>query len=424
MIAVRVKTPRTFIWIADLIADAAERIKTVAPTITATRTLAVVFVAAIFYIGYVTFPTTLVNTGNYLKDAKMDFAKARDTIDASYTGMLAFTGNPIQHKGAYINIYGYMSRAMGQRWVNSRALLDNGNIADVTGNLSSANRKKTVASILQLYNAQKERGKYYLLVVAPDKVSKFNPGLPVGVTDSYNKNWDTIIADVTAEGVPVLDLRDLAEQEGLDYASLHFKTDHHWNNETGFWAYTKIIERLKADIGINVDSLYTDKNSFDMKTYSDWFLGSDGKRVGSTYVGVDDFTIIYPKFETAMTIKIASAKVDKTGNFYDVAYNHDANLKDYFNRNPYGADGWGDRDYITYRSESAPIDMKIMTNGDSYTNCSLTLLPLVFKTYDELDMRHYKGDFAKYYADYAPDIVITLASGFGDNVTYDYFPVK
>ncbi|MDR1600368.1 MAG: hypothetical protein LBS11_10955 [Oscillospiraceae bacterium] len=425
MIAVRIKTPRPIQWIAEATLSAAEKAKDSSIAAAPAKAVAIVFVAAIFFVGYVTLPTTFVNLGNYLKDAAIDFTKARDTINTSYNGMLTFTGNPIRHKGAYINVNGFMARIMGQRVMNERVVLDNGNLEGMTGAVSADARKKIVNSALQIYNAQKERGKHYLFIIAPHKVDKYNPGLPAGVTTSYNTNWDQIAKELTAEGIPVLDLRELVHNEGLDYASLHYKTDHHWKAEAGFWAYQKIIEYFTANGAIPaVDSLYTDDSNFNFKVYKDRFLGSDGKRVGTTYVGVDDFTVIYPKFDTNMSVKITSSKIDKAGSFYDVALNHGANVLNYFNNSPYGIYGYGDKDYIQYRNENAPIDLKIVSYGDSYGNATFTFLPLVFKTCDEYDFRHFKGNFAQNYKDYNPDIVIGLFSGIGDNTTYTFFPAK
>jgi hypothetical protein len=425
MIAVRVKTPRPVQWAAQLAGAAAEKAKTATITAIAERSLAIIFVAAIFFVGYATLPTTFVNVGNYLKDAKIDFVKARDTINTSYNGMLAFSGDPVRHKGAYININGFMSRMMGQRLMNQRYILDNGNLEHSFGMISANERKSVVDSAVQINNAQKERGKHYLFVIAPRKVDKYNPGLPAGITDRYNDSWDAIIKDLTAEGVPYLDLRELIHDEGLDYASVHYKTDHHWTAEAGFWAYQKIIEYFTANGVIPaVDPLYTDTDNYNFRVYRDRFLGSDGKRVGTTYVGVDDFTVIFPKFDTNMSIKVASASIDKSGSFYDVALNHNANKLDYFNASPYGAFAWGDRDFSLYRNPGAPLDIKIAGYGDSYTNVSLAFLPLVAKQYDEFDFRHYKGNFAQYYADNDPDIFIGLFSDFWANAAYEFFPAE
>ena len=394
------------------------KVKNFAALITAERLLAVFFVTAIFFVGARTLPKTLVNVGN----VKTGLANVYGEINKSYTNMLSSRGNPVWHKGAYINLNGFMARLLGQRVVNERTLLPNGSLEYEFKPMEPSIRNDIVSSITQMYNAQKERGKHYLFVLAPHKVDKYNPQMPEGFIYNHNDDWDMIIADVEKQNVPVLDLRERVHAEGLDYTSLHYMTDHHWRAETGFWAYGEIVERLTADGVIPaVDTLYTDINNFNVDVYKNHFLGSAGKRVGTTFAGVDDFSLIYTKVDTTVSIKIASEEIDKTGSFYDTFFNHNANELDYFGKDPYDAYGYGGRDYKQYRNTDAPIDMKILLSGDSYGHTVFIYTPLIITTCDVVDMRLYEGDFSQYYAEYAPDIVITLASDVTANVSSNYF---
>ncbi|GHV25969.1 hypothetical protein FACS18948_0590 [Clostridia bacterium] len=249
----------------ELIDYVFEAVPALLAKVTRDKALAAIFVVMIFFIGTATFPQTLVTIGDAMKAATKDVIKTRDTINTSYTGMLttAMSNNVMVNKAAYLNVNGFMARLMGQRLMNQRVLLDNGHIVDLRGKSSQKSLDAQILSITSLYQAQRDKGKYYLCVIPPGKISKYgDTGLPAGFNDYYNDNNDRLIEALRKEGVPVLDLRDLVEDEGLVYADLHYKTDHHWKAETGFWAYGKIMEHLtSAGVVEPIDPKYTSMDS-------------------------------------------------------------------------------------------------------------------------------------------------------------------
>lgn len=196
----------------------------------------------------------------------------------------------------------------------------------------------------------------------------------------------------------------------------------------GFWAYGKVMEALTdAKIIEAVDPEYTDIGQYHIQRYSDWFLGSSGKRTGRFFAGVDDFSIITPKFPTGdMSVEIPSISIHKQGDFEEIAYDKSFMKQDYFSANPYGAYGHADRDLIHYRNAAAPIALKVLSIGDSFTNVPCTFFPLVFSCCDEVDMRAYpKGEFEGYYEKFDPDLVIVMINARaveGDALTYSFFP--
>jgi hypothetical protein len=385
--------------------------------------LAVIFLVAIFYTAWATFPLTLIETGAYFRDTNEERASIREQLNNEYRDMLEFSGNVPNDKGAYINLNGLMARLMGQREMNERVKLDNGHLS-----ILSEKRDVTIAfeQLSKLCGRQRENGKQFLFVIAPSQIPKYEQILPIGYEDYANESADELLAALRENGVPVLDLRDELYFDNISYSEAFCVTDHHWTPKTGFWAYKKIIDYLAGSGIIDAPSPeYTDINAYNIEVFKNRFLGSSGKRTGIYFAGVDDFAVITPKFASGnMTVEIPSSYVYKQGGFAEIAYNMSNNRLDYFSANPYAAYGHSDNDFTRYRNESAPIDLKVMSIGDSTTNIPCTFLPLIFKACDELDMRYYSWDFERYYSDFDPDIVIVLiGAGSIDqpNATYDFF---
>lgn len=403
-----------------------KKILSIIKKINHTQLLAVLFLAYIFYVSTVTLPSTIINVGNYLKSEKTDILTqtiaVRDKINDEYKNMLTYRGTYTKNKGAYINLNGLMAQLMGQRYMNECVKLDDGCLTNLLNK-----QDMTVPSIqlTALYNKQKEKGDAFLFVLAPHQIPKYENILPVGYENYSNENADDLLVLLRENNVPVLDLRDEMLKEGIKHEDAFFKTDHHWKAETGFWAYTKIVDYLTQEKIIDsIDPMYTDINEYNLVIYKNWSLGSFGKRTGSYYAGVDDFTVITPKFETNMSIDIPSKSINRKGTFADVCLDTTSNRLDYFSSNPYEIYGHGNKDFKSYRNESAPINLKALFIGDSFSNTSLTFITSVINSCDQLDMRFYTSNFKEYYEKYDPDIVIVCAYAGGliqKNVNYDFF---
>jgi len=359
-----------------------------------------------------------------LQDENDGFLAARDQLDDAYRKMLAFKGKALRNKATYINFNGLMARAMGQRGMNNVVKLDNGYLADLYG---KEDVRMAAARMTQLCRAQERTGKYFLFVMTPRKVPKYEDILPAGYIDYSNQNADDMLEMLRSVNVPVLDLRDEIRRDGLSYADVFFKTDHHWRPEAGFWAFTKLVDYLsESGIAVPVDPLYTDIEHYDVKVYPDWFLGSLGKRTGIYYAGVDDISVITPKFETNLSLEIPQKGISKSGSFAEVGYRSGMVAKNHFTSNPYALYGHSDSSGKAYRNENAPLDLKILTIRDSYACVATTFLPLVATQCDELDMRYFGGgSFREYYEAFDPDVLIVFVNaGSGPackNTTYDFF---
>lgn len=134
--------------------------------------------------------------------------------------------------------------------------------------------------------------------------------------------------------------------------------------------------------------------------------------------------MIYPDFPTDIKFEIPEIAVAVEGDFYHTIFDHSLleHEGDVYSHSIYSTYDYADRGYTKIRNSAAPLDTKILSLGDSFTNVVTPYFALLSSNCDELDMRHYQGIFLQYYNEFDPEIVITTISIFSDNFTYDFFP--
>ena len=247
-----------------------------------------------------------------------------------------------------------------------------------------------------------------LYVAAPQKVEAGADLLPPGLTDYNNENADQFLSLLEAHGTDTVDLRPLFE-ETEDYASWFFRTDHHWKPEAAFYAWQYLSTILEEDYGISTDPAYTDEANYDKVVYEDYFLGSQGKRVGTLYAGTDDITEYIPKFETNFTYTCPFYAIDRSGPFEEsLLFPERVAEKDYFNGNPYTLYAGGDYPQATIVNHLNPDGKKVVLLRESFS-CALTpFLALSCSELTTIDLRYFSGDLPETLSELDPDLVVVL----------------
>ena len=377
--------------------------------------LAALFLCFILYVGAAAVPAFLKNTLQTLQEPLNPLGYIQK-INEQYSGMLE-TGKKyafFQNKGTYINLNGAMARLFRQPAMNERVTLKNGHLSRVLPEEPNPEEIRQAAdNIIQFHNAHTASGGDFLFVMVPSQISKYEDLLPAGYTDTTNATADTFLTMLQASGVPYLDLREELEADGISITDAYYSTDHHWNIQTAFWAYGKILDALTEIKAIEpVDSFFTDPENYIFETYENSFLGSSGKRTGIYYAGVDDSVLLRPAFDTEISVSIPQLEVNLTGRYEDVSYNTDIapdfGDPNFFGDNIYGSYGWGDTQITHWRNENAPIQEKFLLIGESFGNVPFSLMSLCFSSCDEIDMRHFTEDFSQYYHSYRPETVVLL----------------
>lgn len=202
-----------------------------------------------------------------------------------------------------INLSGYVMRMTGVRSYYNRELGINvtrdGYVISRTDETAT---DYEITQILLLKEYLDERGINLLYVNEPAKY--IDDGVyrdEFGVESYLNRNADLFLARLQEAGIEYVDLRDNIEEEGLDSFALFYRTDHHWNVPTAKWAAEIIAEKLNNDYGYDIDlSLYADDN-FNYTEYTKCWLGEQGKKIGESYIGLDNFILITPIYETSFS---------------------------------------------------------------------------------------------------------------------------
>lgn len=145
-----------------------------------------------------------------------------------------------------------------------------------------------------------DRGINLIYVNAPTKYTEDSVFVNQFGVESYsNRNMDLFLNRIMEEGIPCIDLRKNVTDEDKNILSMFYRTDHHWTTESGLWAAKKIANGLNEYCGYHIDPSIYDINNYNVTRYNNCWLGEQGKKVGATYVGLDDYSEIEPSFETS-----------------------------------------------------------------------------------------------------------------------------
>ena len=316
----------------------------------------------------------------------------------------------------FIQLFGGVQRLCGRRVVedavgeNTVVKLSTGalNFVDLTGPDPAPQAAENAGATAALAQDLSERGIPYRFLLAPQKIGRDQALLPTGVTDRGNAAADAFLAGLAEAGAAYTDLRPLFEENG-SYADWFFRTDHHWKPEAAFFAWQYLAGELDVRYGIETPSILTDPNNWQTTVLEDFFLGSQGKRVGSLYAGVDDFTIYTPKFDTNLTYVNSDGSFNRSGPFeQSVCFPERVAEKDWFNGNPYTYYSGGDYGMATMINHNNPDGPKVVLLRESFSCTMAPFLSLSCSELTTIDLRHFTGDLMETMEELEPDLVLTL----------------
>lgn len=329
-------------------------------------------------------------SGNGLDKTAAGLSSAETTINKSIIG-----------KRKLIDVYGLFQVMLCRKEVEAGSK-ENYVYKMDNGQLTFAYPTYKTAGIIKQFNGLKqvcdEQGTKLLYVQWPFKLDKYNNLLPHGKEDYANKNADRLLAGLRENGIATLDYREVLHARygsGKAYASLFFNTDHHWKTETAFEAYTDLVNYLGENYGYEYDPMLIDKNNFIFEHVENCFTGSQANRTGRFYGGVDDFTYVYPAFETDFEwekyTKSMKKVLTRKGDFKETLFFEDVKA-DPDTAKPY-------RDNCYFNGNPALVRItnhnaekgKILFVCDSYSKPVVSFLSLVVHHLEFMDLR----DFTK-----------------------------
>lgn len=307
-------------------------------------------------------------------------------------------------KNNYVNINGAMGRFLNQHEINDVVKMTNGYLTGTTEPLSEDVVADYANKTGEFSKSLKDRGIDYLYVTLPHMCDKYDNKMPIGITDNTNIILDDLNAAMQKNRVQTIDLRDELHEADLTTYDIFFKTDHHWTMQGGYFAYLELLRYISEKYDIDTSVKPSDIDNYIITTHNNNFLGSNGRRTGVYYTGLDDFSLMEPKYDT----KITNLDSDTSGTLSDMMFRKERFTEgDYFSRYTYDtvlapvSGNW--------KNSDAPIEKNIVIVGDSMSKAVIPFLVLTFKNVlfvNNADSVSVIDD--NYLEKYSPDIIISL----------------
>ncbi|MBQ7335176.1 MAG: hypothetical protein IJW92_01720 [Clostridia bacterium] len=326
-------------------------------------------------------------------------------------------------KEAFINLNGLFAKLTGRTVYNEVAVLNNGMLDyDTLPKLDMTDFANGVDAF-DAYLQEKEIP--FLYVQAPCKSDLSDMLIRDGVENYGNTNANELLALLEDAGVSSLDLRTSISATPQTVEQYFYNTDHHWNTNGAFVAFGEILNALNKMLPeANLDLSLADAESWNIRVYEDWCLGSRGKRVGVCYGGVDDLYVYTPDFQTEMSMNIPKHGAAYRGSFEETVMHTAAeylDAPDYFNQDPYYIYIGGDYPLVQHTNALAQNDLKVLVIKDSFTIPVQAFLSTAVAELEVLDPRYFNEcSIAEYVEQSQPDVVIMMVnpSMFGSKSYY------
>ncbi len=278
----------------------------------------------------------------------------------------------------------------------------------LTGFDRSVDITENAQSTIELAEFCRERGIEFFYANLPVKTCIYEDKNISGVLDFANQNADRFLAMLYDAGVKYYDFRKILHEDGMNHHEAFYITDHHWKAETGLWAARHILKFLRDDYGWDVNPDMLNPDRFDYVIYPEWFLGSQGKKITLERTKPDDFTMIYPKFNTSIHYEIPGKEINTNGDF-TTTYNMEAvESRDYYNKNPYGAYNYGDKSLIKIENLMNTNGKKILIIHDSFSNSLVPFAAMGVQYTYSIDVRHFTGSLRSYISKHKPDVIAVI----------------
>ena len=306
----------------------------------------------------------------------------------------------------FIEVNGTVHKLLGQRQMNGMVKLNNGKLVSTVDPYEVAYHAQAV---IELNAWAQEEGVEFVYMQTPYEICAYESQLPSGVTDCSNSNADVFLQLISQNGVSYVDMRESMHAAGMDHYEAFYKTDHHWTIETSFWAFTEVTKYIAEHLDVDVETDKMDVSNYDAVTLEEAVLGSNGRKTGIVYSGLDDITVLTPKFDTEVTFAAPEADLYREGSFEDAYMVYERlegdNLYEMLQYNVYIGQ---DYSYTVQTCSDALNDAKILLIKDSFSRPVSAFMGTVFAEVHTIDMRYYEGDVREYIEDNDIDMVVMI----------------
>lgn len=273
---------------------------------------------------------------------------------------------------AFTELYGVSQRILGKREYRNfsyvrgdSGMIYYGAIVENKNDMLMEYAKRTGRAA----RCAEEQGAETIFVMAPSKIIYDIMGddkeLPLYDTNAVQNE---LLLYLQQNEVKTLDLRIALAKSGMTQEELFYRTDYIWTPEAAFIAAGAIVDKIRNDFDDDWDprNYYCDRSNYVADTYHQATIGATGKETGILYAGKEDYTVIYPGFETDMEWYNLEDGWKKAGDFYAAFVDLDDAEEGVYadtGSNIY-LNGIVDRDRIV--NEANPDGPKVLCLRDSY----------------------------------------------------------
>lgn len=382
--------------------------------------VAVLFVAFIIGSGAITIALNPIKVFGGLARGYMDSPKDTNVLEKIGNSFSEFDRRMNEYYVLHdqsINTYGFIQRILGVTLIDdvdpSYEVLKLKNGYLVFKDTHFHDYSDLNSYLLKLNKTCKKSGTDFLYVNKVSKDTDDRDLLPDNYPYIFSSNYDELEKSLLSNGINVLNIDSIIKDKKIDKYSLFFKTDHHWTPKTGVWVSQLISNRLNEKFNYKLDSNLFDIDNYNIDTYENSFLGSQGKRVGFAYVGVDNFDVITPKYKTNLELRIPSENIKIKGDFEDTMIHRESITPDnLLNKDDTAYDTYmkGNHALVNIKNNQIKNGKKALLVLDSYGCVVAPYLSQVFTNLDCIDLRSFTGSLEEYIVKTKPDVVIYMES--------------
>ena len=298
----------------------------------------------------------------------------------------------------FVNINGLYQRIMQRGYVydvdpgNDTIRTKHGQLVSVS---SATSRKKLLESAEKLAESSEwlsERDIPLIYVQAPSKMA-FSSEQPMpGIKNNTHDKINAFLETLDNNGVEYIDTREWIDEKEQGF----YDTDHHWKTETCLDIALRLGRYLNDNHGFDIDQSVLDEANYERTTYHDSFLGAEGRRTGRYYVGLDDFTLITPTFETDFNTEIDSKETGhstREGSFEKAILEEDKETDHYsFEDSAYYKYWGGDYSKVEVTNKKVPDGGSVLVFKDSYGIPVTAFMTGMFSKMTIIDIRYYEDE--------------------------------
>lgn len=304
-----------------------------------------------------------------------------------------YFSDQIVGRGKMVNTYTKIQKELGKQYINKVYLAEGGDyIEDSKYDKYDDEYIKNRANNFNELAHKFTNSKIYAVNI-PNKNYAYENKIPIKDYVAEQSIYIPKIFEYINNDINKIDLTNQM-RENPNY---YYKTDHHMNMDGAYEVYNEIISNISKDFP-QVQGP-KDKSEYDIKTYKDVFIGSQGRKILSILDKKDNIQLYHDK------------------NFVDYkAYNEYGESKLYYEEQIKGENlstdyavylGGNHGLYRLYNNQSKN-NIKIVMIGDSIDNPVIPLIAPHFKELYSYDLRYYEGNVVDDIEKIEPDIIMYI----------------